>query len=406
LIRSRCDDDRQSLNVGFALSATCLLCGAADVQQVLEPRKVPIFQNRIFADPAAARAIPRAEVVFSFCRRCGLVFNSSFGGSRLDYSSEYDNSQTCSPFYQTYLDEIAKHLTDSYALKDKTILEIGCGKGTLLRLLCRGGRNRGVGFDPSYVGPPEAEGGAVRFVREFYDRQRTDSPVDLVVCQHVMDHLADSRALLAQMRSVTIECPGAAVFCEVPDMAWILEKTAFWDLCYERCSYFFPETLTWAFRQAGFEVVRTVPAFHGQYFWLEARPASREQGGVDFPGGLDSLKSRVEVFSWSVKTKMADCAAILEQFHSDGGCAVWGGATKGAMLLNLLDPERQLVRYVVDINPTKHCSYVPGTGHAIVPPARLLESPVAGILVMNPNYLGEIKETLQRLGVAARLECA
>ncbi len=388
------------------MSATCLLCGATDAQQFLEPRSIPVLQNRIVKEPVAARAFPRGEVAFSFCGCCGLVFNGAFGNARLDFSPEYDNSQTCSSTYQNYLEALAEHLIVKFELSNKQVLEIGCGKGSLLRLLCRGDRNQGVGFDPSYVGPADLEGGAVRFVRELYNGQQVNTPVDLVVCQHVLDHVADPLQMLTQIRGIIADRPGASFFCEVPDLAWILENFSFWDLCYERCSYFFPETLAWAFRRAGFEVTLTARAFQGQYIWLEARPTDPAHCEPEFPDKVAEFSQRIRQFARGVEAKMADCLTRLRQFHAEGGCAIWGAATKGAMLLNLLDPECKLVRYVVDINPNKQGGYIPGTGHLIVSLEQLRESRVAGILLMNPNYLGENVQLLKRLGVTTRLECA
>ena len=42
-------------------------------------------------------------------------------------------------------------VTREYLRPDMELLEIGCGKGEFLHLLCEGGRNRGIGIDPAYV---------------------------------------------------------------------------------------------------------------------------------------------------------------------------------------------------------------------------------------------------------------
>ena len=46
------------------------------------------------------------------------------------------------------------------------------------------------------------------------------------------------------------------------------------------------------------------------------------------------------------------------------------------------------------MNPKKQGKFVAGTGHAIVPPGELRTRGIRGILVMNPNYLDEIKRTV------------
>ena len=49
---------------------------------------------------------------------------------------------------------VSRHaLREAYkeGLRGKDIIEIGCGKGEFLLLLCEMGNNRGTGFDPGFV---------------------------------------------------------------------------------------------------------------------------------------------------------------------------------------------------------------------------------------------------------------
>ena len=86
----------------------------------------------------------------------------------LSYTAAYENTQTCSPYFRQYLSKLVNSLVRKYDLRDKVVIEVGCGKGGhFLRQLCKDGRNRGIGFDPTYVGPETLEGGAVQFVRGF-----------------------------------------------------------------------------------------------------------------------------------------------------------------------------------------------------------------------------------------------
>ena len=136
------------------MDVTCRLCGAATTEVFIERRGVPVHQNLLMREPWAARNCPRGDLTLCFCHRCGFVFNAAFDVRRLRYSAEYDNTQTTSTFFLEYLQDLARRLITRYDLNNKTIVEIGCGKGELLRLLCRNGQNKGWGYDPSYVGPP------------------------------------------------------------------------------------------------------------------------------------------------------------------------------------------------------------------------------------------------------------
>lgn len=383
----------------------CPLCGAPAAEMFLERRGVPVHQNLIMRDPLAARRCPRGILALAFCQACGFVFNAAFELGRMHYSAEYDNTQTSSPFFQEYLEQVAAYLTTRYALKGKTIVEVGCGKGTFLRLLCRGGQNRGLGYDPSYVGPEVVEGGTLRFVKSFYNGQDDNPPADLVVCRHVLEHVPDPIGMLTAIRRAVGEHSHTVVFFEVPDVTWIFEQCAFWDFFYEHCSYFAAETLTWAFDRAGFEVATAQKSFCGQYLWLEGRAGNSRAGTAPAPAKPVELERRLRSFLTGIQARTSACLGRIHEYHAAGGCAVWGAAAKGTTLLNLLDPQGEHVRYVVDLNPAKQGRYVAGTGHPIVAPNHLRESPVAGILLMNPNYREENLQLLERLGVSTPLEC-
>ncbi|HRK30367.1 MAG TPA: hypothetical protein PLD59_04755, partial [Tepidisphaeraceae bacterium] len=58
---------------------------------------------------------------------------------------------------------------------------------------------------------------------------------------------------------------------------------------------------------------------------------------------------------------------------------------------------------VVDINPAKQGTYLPGSGHEIVAPAELLEIRPSRVIVMNPIYLDEIRQSLTALGLTPDL---
>jgi hypothetical protein len=59
------------------------------------------------------------------------------------------------------------------------------------------------------------------------------------------------------------------------------------------------------------------------------------------------------------------------------------------------------VEYVVDINPHKAGKFLPGTGHSVMAPEHIRRSPPDVIIAMNPVYVGEIRERISSLGVAA-----
>ena len=85
---------------------------------------------------------------------------------------------------------------------------------------------------------------------------------------------------------------------------------------------------------------------------------------------------------------------------------LWGAGAKAVAFLNYLDIPANQIEFVVDINPKKHGTYLPGTGQRIVPAESLLEYKPDSILVMNPQYLSEIHSMMKEIGVQAKLYVA
>jgi SAM-dependent methyltransferase len=382
--------------------STCPLCSSPTPQVFFERRSVPVHQNTLCDSAAEARSFTRGDLLLAFCKACGFVFNSAFDPSRLRYSGNYDSTQSCSPYFRRYLRELSESLIKKYSLRDLLVIEVGCGKGEFLKMLCKDGRNRGIGYDPSYVGPDTAEQGAVRFVREFYDSHQTQHAPDFLCCRHVIEHVQSPLDLLRAVRQAIGSRMNSRVFFETPSLLWILDTVTFWDFFYEHCSYFTSQGLTWAFQQAGFEVLEAHSNFDEQYISVEAVAASvNRTAGSGLPRDVSLIWSKIQRFLEALNERLEACKRKIELFSRAGGCAVWGAGAKGTTLVNAIDPENRSIHFVVDINPTKQGKFVAGTGHPIVSPQFLKEQKgvLAGIVNMNPNYLEENRSILSQLSL-------
>jgi C-methyltransferase C-terminal domain len=60
----------------------------------------------------------------------------------------------------------------------------------------------------------------------------------------------------------------------------------------------------------------------------------------------------------------------------------------------LFDPEAQLISCVVDLNPAKQGRFLSVTGHPIVSPSELQTRAVASVILLNQNYLSEVRQLL------------
>ena len=383
---------------------SCPVCESASTLGFLHREQVPVHQNLVMADQALALAAPRGELGMVACEDCGFVFNRLFDPAKLSYGQDYDNTQSHSAHFDSYLDQLVAQMVEVHGVRDARVVEVGCGKGHFLRKLVEypGAGNRGFGFDPSYAGPDSALEGRLVFQRRFYDASCSGVPADVVVCRHVIEHVPEPAQLLAAVRAALAHAPDARVFFETPCVEWILRNRVAWDFFYEHCSLFSRASLRLAFERGGFSVDRVTHVFGGQYLWLEGRLAPT---GVPAIAGPAASGTALLARDFCLDERMQRRAwlARLAELKPQGKLALWGAGAKGVTFANLVDPDRVTLDCLVDINPRKQGCFIPGTGHPIVAPRALAARGIRNVILMNPNYRQENLRLLQAAGSDANL---
>lgn len=378
----------------------CSVCDNGDGQSLLVGiRDVPVFCNVLLPDRESARSASRGDIELVFCGRCGHVYNRAFDPLKTQYGRHYENSLHYSPRFNAYAESLAARLVDRYQLRERTIVEIGCGKGDFLNLLCRLGENRGIGFDPSYEDDrlAEADRGRFEVIRDYYSEKYSDIEADIVVCRHVLEHIEHPRRFLTSIRKA-VESRGRVPFVfEVPDAMYTLRDLGIWDLIYEHCSYFTFVSLERLFMGSGFEPVSLCSEFGGQYILLEAYPLGGPHGERASRNEEDmtEVKVHANAFAREYRRKVANWRRILRDAKRDREkIVVWGAGSKGITFLNIMGPDSK-IEYIVDVNPHKKGLFVPGTGQEVVDPAALSAIRPDRIVIMNVVYKEEIEKIMK-----------
>jgi hypothetical protein len=373
------------------MTMPCPLCGRTDFMPVLYSDKTMTSANVLYASEAEARNAPVGVLTILLCRYCGFVFNSTFNHDLVPYGKQYENDQSKSRRFLTHMQEMAVRVRAAANGRPLRVVEVGCGQGQFLRLIMGdhpAAQDRASGFDPSYGGEDIP---GYNIYRSYFGPNSVNAlgfQPNVVVSRHVIEHIHDPIGILSSVRIALSPAPEAKVFFETPSIQWIFENNAFWDLCYEHCSYFSPASLAFAFEASGFEPQKVETVFGGQYLWIEAI-ASQPKCAAQKPD--DTLAIR---FARTIVESQKQWRSRLITLALTGKVAVWGAATKGAMFVQHVDPDRALVHCLIDINPMKQSQFIPLTGHPVVDWQTAIAQGVSTIIVTNPNYLEEIQKTL------------
>ncbi|MCB0064917.1 MAG: methyltransferase domain-containing protein [Caldilineaceae bacterium] len=383
---------------------TCVVCTSTATEQFVTVPQVPVLCNILWPSKAEATGVRRVDIGLAFCRRCGHIWNPGFDPGLMDYSQVYENSLHFSPRFQQFAEELAATLVARHDLHGKDIVEISCGKGDFLELLCRLGHNNGYGFDPSYVGALTRDlgQGHVTFVQDFYSKKYQDTPADFLCCRHTLEHIEEPRDFLQMIRN-TIGARQIPVYFEVPNVLFTLHDLAIWDIIYEHCGYFSADSLRYLFAQAGFAVTAVQPTYEGQFLYIEARsPAALSTLSID-ETATSRLIAEVHDFADRYHRKVAVETEKLAAAKAAGEkVVIWGTGSKGITYLNML-PTQDLIEYAVDLNVRKQGKFVTGTGQQIVSPEFLQRYQPDRIIVMNPIYMDEIQQMVTALDLSAEL---
>ena len=360
-------------------------------------------------DAQTAMAYPHGDLRLELCPGCGFICNTLFDPRHNEYSANCEESQGFSPTFNAFAKSLAQRWVDRYDLHGKDILEIGCGKGEFLHLICQLGNNRGIGVDPSYqparsTGGQPASGTQVRFVQDLYSDKYASLPADCILCRHTLEHIAPTRQFLWSIRQTIGDRMNTLVLFELPDIVRILKEGAFWDIYYEHCSYFSPGSLARLFRSCGFDLVELERDYNDQYLLIGARPAAGPtQPRLPLEDDLLELSGVVDHFREAAPRAIGTWRRRIDDLRAVGKRGVlWGSLSKGTAFLTTLKISSE-IEYVVDINPHRQGTFMPGSGHRIVSPQFLADYRPDYAIVMNPIYCNEIAAMLAGMGLRTQL---
>jgi SAM-dependent methyltransferase len=385
----------------------CPACAEPAGVVVQEQDRIPL-NSMLLLDDGEARDFPTGSMRLVFCDACGFLFNAAFDRRLAEYSGRYESSQAYSETFTAFARGLAQRWIDTYRIRGRTVLEIGCDKGDFLALMCELGDNRGIGIDPAADPARQRHSpaaGRMEFIADFYDERYSHLDADVVICRHTLEHIQPVREFMSTVRAAIGDRPDTLVLFELPEMIRILDDLAFWDVYYEHCSYFSPGSLARLFRRTGFEVLHVETDYDDQYLMIAARPSTIPAVGAPLPREDDLPRLRAAVASYRDRYGKAIDGwreEVRSRVAAGQRVVIWGGGSKGIAFITAVDLGDDL-GVVVDINPYKQNRYLAGSGFRVVGPEFLRGHRPDLVIAMNPIYCDEIRAELARQGVTAEV---
>ncbi|MEZ5218788.1 MAG: class I SAM-dependent methyltransferase, partial [Ilumatobacteraceae bacterium] len=169
----------------------CPACGEDQLTVFFEEDSVPTNSCLLMDDRDSAAGFPRGRLAVAFCDACGFVTNTAFEQGRAEYSQRYEETQGFSGKFMAFAKELAERWVKDYDLTNRTVLEIGCGKGEFLIEMKKAGAGHCIGIDPGVhperIDDPDAQG--IEWIIDFYDERYSHLDADVIICRHTLEHI-------------------------------------------------------------------------------------------------------------------------------------------------------------------------------------------------------------------------
>ena len=382
---------------------TCQGCGAALSRTLVDLGEQPLANSYI---PLGREAEP--EPVFPLhvrvCDSCLLVQVDSVVPPETIFDEGYAYYSSFSESWLTHCRLYAERMSERFGLgADSLVVEIASNDGYMLQYFVAAGIQV-LGIEPAAGVADAAEAKGVPTIREFFGRGTAEKlagegrSADLLAAKNVLAHVPDINDFVAGIP--TLLKPKGVFTVEFPHLLNLIRETQFDTIYHEHFTYLSLLAVEKIFARHGLTIfdVERLSTHGGSLRVFAARDeAGREvsarvgevlkeerAAGLDRPEGYSGFEAKV-------RQVRADLLEFLERARIDGKrVAAYGAAAKGNTLLNYCGVTSDRIDYVVDRNPAKQQTLLPGSRIPVRDPSVLAEDWPDFLLILPWNIRDEI----------------
>jgi SAM-dependent methyltransferase len=343
------------------------------------------------------------------CERCWLVQTEDYAHRAELFSVDYAYFSSFSSTWLQHAERYVATMVDRCGLGPRSlVMEIASNDGYLLQFV----KMRGIpciGIEPTGSTARAARERGIDVIEEFFGSSLADrlaergTVPDLIVANNVLAHVPDINDFIAGFARL-LKSDGVATF-EFPHLLKLVQGNQFDTIYHEHFSYLSLTTVLEAFDRNGLTVFDVEElATHGGSLRVFAQRVdggrldvteqvarirqAELEAGMTKPAFYKSFQRKAE------RAKNEFLAFLLEAKRAGKKVAAYGAAAKGNTLMNFAGVRPDLIQFVVDRNPAKQGSFMPGSRIPIVDERRLEQDKPAFVVVFPWNLKAEIMEQL------------
>jgi len=332
------------------------------MQEMSVPKSVSTFHK----SKTSALSEPWGKFKIAISKKERLLINKLYDGKQINYSNQYYTNQNLSTeSYDKSINQVVLRILQE--LNIKSVIEIGCGQGGLVRFLQK--RFRIVGYDPILSKNTK------NLKKDFYPTATNSPAADFYILQCVLPHIDQPKSYIESIFAVNKE---SYIYIEFPSLDFILKNRLWYQFSYEHINYF-----TFSYFQRYFNLVEkgTYRGGEWSYVVLKHKEFSRKFNSI----------SLYLYYIWAklvISNAKKDLIKINE-LTNNKTLFIFGAGGKGAMLAAHIYKNAQNVQlYMVDNDVKKHNLLLGSTAIKVISVQKALKlvNKDTFVIAANPNH--------------------
>lgn len=376
------------------VAATCPACHFSIAAPFFNGGRQPLATLGWPASAEEAQAMARLPLDYVQCVRCTHVWNRSFAYDAIPYQTNPNRMFNRGMVWQGHLEKTRQVLLE-HLPPSPTVIDIGCGEGHFVRGLSDAlqGEGRFLGFDPNAT---QESGRGVEFHPRLFGplEDMAQFQPDLLIMRHVLEHLTDHAAFVETLAwgAAQLQKP-VYFFAEMPCIDRVFSTNRLVDFFYEHTSQFTSKSFKHLMQRGG-EIIHLAHGYDSEVIYALVR--------LSAPAEFQTVFNQASSFAKQADLSRATIRAQLKEFSEAGkSMAIWGGTGKAAAFMHFFELATNSGALVVDSDPDKVGTYVPGTGLRIEFRDILKNRPVDVIVIPTQWRARDILAEMQREGISA-----